>query len=305
MSERHPGFVAWLSGQRETIEKELSLYVERWRGGTPERLCEAMAYSLLAGGKRLRPVLALAAFEACGGSPDDEKVALAFASALECVHTYSLIHDDLPAMDDDDFRRGRPTCHKVYGEATAILAGDALLTEAFALLADGAETSRLPLVSLLSRAAGAAGMVGGQQLDLELTGTRETEGPLPALPVIENVHRLKTGALLAAATEGGAIAARASEERVARLRHYGQSLGLAFQIADDILDVVGDPKKMGKSGRGDEEKGKPTYPALVGLERARMLAKRARDAAVEAVADLGARSEHLRALADFAIERVS
>lgn len=299
------GFMAYLSGRRETIERELSVYVERWRTDTPERLADAMAYSLLAGGKRLRPVLALAAFEACGGRREDEAVALAFASALECVHTYSLIHDDLPAMDDDDLRRGRPTCHKVYGEATAILAGDGLLTEAFALLADGPETTRLPLVALLARAAGAAGMVGGQQLDLELTGARSESGPLPALPVVENVHRLKTGALLAAATEGGAIAARAGAETVGRLRQYGQALGLAFQIADDILDVVGDPDEMGKSGRGDEEKGKPTYPALVGLEKARMLAKAARDAAVEAVADLGERSEHLEALADFAIERAS
>lgn len=305
VNERHPGFMAYLSGRRERIEKELARHVETWRGTTPDRLCDAMAYSLLAGGKRLRPVLALAAFDACGGSGVDEAVALSFASAMECIHTYSLIHDDLPAMDDDDFRRGRPTCHKVYGEATAILAGDALLTEAFAIVAGGSEPARLPLTALLARAAGASGMVGGQQLDLELTGARTVDGPLPELPVIENVHRLKTGALLAAATEGGAIAARADKEQVRRLRTYGQALGLAFQIADDILDVVGDPEKMGKSGRGDEEKGKPTYPALVGLEKARALARAARDAAVEAVADLGERSQHLRALADFAIERAS
>lgn len=305
MSETESGAMAYLSRRRERIERELALHVEGWRTRAPERLADAMAYSLLAGGKRLRPVLALAAFEACGGSSEDESVAMDFASALECIHTYSLIHDDLPAMDDDDLRRGRPTCHKVFGEATAILAGDALLTEAFELLADGPEPTRLPLIGLLARAAGAAGMVGGQQLDLEMTGRKSVDGPLPELPVIENVHRLKTGALLAAATEGGAIAARAGMERIGRLRVYGQALGLAFQIADDILDVVGDPDQMGKSGGGDEEKGKPTYPALVGLEQARVLARNARGKAVQAVEELGERAVHLRNLADFAIERAS
>lgn len=295
----------YLAGKREWIERALAEHVERWRIDTPARLVDAMAYSLLAGGKRLRPVLCLASFEACGGAAEEDAAAIDFASALECIHTYSLVHDDLPAMDDDDFRRGRPTCHKVYGEATAILAGDALLTEAFGIVAAGTQPQRVRLASLLARAAGAVGMVGGQQLDLEMTGKRNGDGPLPPVAAVENVHRRKTGALLAAATEGGAVAARAGEERIAALRHYGEALGLAFQIADDILDVVGDPAAMGKSGRGDEEKGKPTYPALVGLDRARALAREARDRAVDAIEGLGERAAPLRSLADYAIERTN
>ena len=293
---------AFLRDRRERVERLLAETAGGWRVGTPERLAEAMAYSLLGGGKRLRPVLALAAFEACGGAPEDEPVVRDFAVALESIHTYSLIHDDLPAMDDDDFRRGRPTCHRVFGEATAILAGDALLTEAFGVVAGGSEPQRARLVALLARAAGATGMVGGQQLDLEMTGRRDSAEP-PLLDEIERVHRGKTGAMLAASVEGGAVAARAGERHVAALRSFGAALGLAFQIADDILDVVGDPEAMGKSGRGDEAKGKPTYPALVGLERARELARDARDRALEAVADLGPGAQALRALADYAIER--
>ncbi len=295
---------SFLGERRELVERLLAEASGALRVDTPERLAEAMAYSLLGGGKRLRPMLALAAFEACSGAASDEPVVRDFAVALESVHTYSLVHDDLPAMDDDDFRRGRPTLHKVFGEATAILAGDALLTEAFGRVAAGSEPQRLALVALLARAAGAAGMVGGQQLDLDMTG-RAGDAEPPELFEIENVHRCKTGALLAASTEGGAIAARAGEAQVAALRAYGQALGLAFQIADDILDVVGDPAAMGKSGRGDEAKGKPTYPALVGLEQARVLARSARDRAVLAVADLGPAGAALRALADYAIERTN
>ncbi|WP_373048124.1 polyprenyl synthetase family protein [Vulgatibacter sp.] len=294
---------AWLGDRRGRIERLLAERAGGWRVGTPERLAEAMAYSLLGGGKRLRPVLALAAFEACGGLPDDEPVIRDYAVALESIHTYSLVHDDLPAMDDDDLRRGRPTCHKVFGEATAILAGDALLTEAFGLLADGPQQQRARLVALLARAAGATGMVGGQQLDLDMTGRRHGDD-LPPLEAVETIHRAKTGALLAASVEGGAVAARASEERVASLRIYGEALGLAFQIADDILDVVGDPEQMGKRGRGDEAKGKPTYPALVGLDRARALARNARDRAVEALEGMGEAAAALHALADYAIDRV-
>lgn len=294
----------WLADRRRRIERLLAERAGMWRVGAPERLAEAMGYSLLGGGKRLRPVLALAAFEACGGDPADAGVASDWAVALECIHTYSLVHDDLPAMDDDDLRRGRPTCHRVFGEATAILAGDGLLTEAFGIVAGGPQPQRLRLVGLLAGAAGAAGMVGGQQLDLEMTGRRES-AELPALETIENVHRYKTGALLACAVEGGAIAARASEEQIANLRIYGEALGLAFQIADDILDVVGDPAQMGKSGRGDEAKGKPTYPALVGLDGARDLARKARDRANEALAGLGNAGVALRALATYSIDRAN
>ena len=296
---------AYLRERRGRVERLLADRAGGWRVSVPERLAEAMAYSLLGGGKRLRPVLALAAFEACGGAPEDEPVVRDFAVALECVHTYSLVHDDLPAMDDDDLRRGRPTCHRVFGEATAILAGDGLLTEAFGIVVDGPQQQRARLVGLLATAAGAAGMVGGQELDLQMTGRRSDGASLPPLEAIEEVHRRKTGALLACAVEGGAVAARADEGRVAALRAYGEALGIAFQIADDVLDVVGSPEQMGKSGGGDEAKGKPTYPALVGLDGARSLARQARDRAIDALAGLGDEALALRALAAYAIDRVN
>jgi len=286
----------YLAERKAGIDAALAAQVEAWRREAPETLVEAMGYSLLAGGKRIRPILALAAFEACGGPAARRAVAEDYAIALECIHTYSLVHDDLPAMDDDDLRRGRPTCHVVYGEATAILAGDALLTEAFARLASGPEPERVRLVALLARAAGAAGMVGGQKLDLEMTGRLSLEQ-------VEGVHRRKTGALLAASAEGGAIAAGAPEVTVAALRAYGEALGLAFQIADDLLDVTGDPEAMGKRRGGDEARGKTTYPALLGIEGARERAREASRQALAAIEDLGAGAEPLRALARYVVER--
>jgi len=293
----------YLDERRRVVDGLLDRAVVRWEGEVPARLAEAMRYGLLGGGKRLRPLLCLAAFDGCGGAEEDRVVAEDFAVAVELVHAYSLVHDDLPAMDDDDLRRGRPTCHKVFGDATAILAGDALLTEAFGVLAAGDEPVRGRLCRLLAVAAGGVGMVGGQQLDLEMTGRVAGDGPLPPLPAIEEIHRRKTGALLAAAAEGGAVAARAPEDRVAALRRYGQALGLAFQITDDVLDVVGDAASTGKAGRSDEAKGKPTYPALVGLEKSRELARKARDRAVASVEPLGVQGAALRALAFYASER--
>jgi len=293
----------YLEERRRLVDVLLDRAATRWEADVPARLAEAMRYGLLGGGKRLRPLLCLAAFDGCGGDQGARPIAEDFAVAVELVHAYSLVHDDLPAMDDDDLRRGRPTCHKVYGEATAILAGDALLTEAFGVLAAGDEPARGRLCRLLAAAAGGVGMVGGQQLDLEMTGRVAGDGPLPPLPAIEEIHRRKTGALLAAAAEGGAIAAGAPDDRVASLRRYGQALGLAFQIADDVLDVVGDAASTGKSARSDQAKGKPTYPALVGLEKARELAAKARDRAVEAVAPLGGQGTALKALAFYASER--
>lgn len=295
---------SYLAPRRAEIEELLVARIDRVRREAPPRLAEAMAHGLLAGGKRLRPVLVLAAFDACGGRPEDRGVALDFAAALEFVHTYSLVHDDLPAMDDDDLRRGRPTCHVVYGEATAVLAGDGLLTEAFRILADGPEARRLPLVGVLARAAGAAGMVGGQERDLALEGRLGEPDRLPSTADLEEVDRRKTGALLVCAVEGGAVAAGAPD-RVPALRVYGEALGLAFQIADDILDVVGDPARVGKNLRGDAEKAKPTYPALVGLEAARRRAAEACEAAIAALAPLGEAAEPLRALARYSIERMS
>lgn len=289
---------AYLEARRERIDDALGAQVEAWRRDAPPTLVEAMAYSLLAGGKRIRPILVLAAFEACRGGPEREALALDFAVALESVHTYSLIHDDLPSMDDDDLRRGRPTCHVLYGEATAILAGDALLTEAFSRLGGGDERERGRLVAELARAAGAAGMVGGQILDLGMEGR-------PSLEEVKEVHRRKTGALLRVATEGGALAAGAGRAEVGALRRFGEALGLAFQIADDILDVVGDTEEMGKRQGGDEARGKPTYPALVGLERARALAVEAQGEALAAVAEMGAPAEPLRAIARYVVERTA
>ena len=293
----------YLAPRRAEIEELLAGRIAALRRQAPPRMVDAMAHGLLAGGKRLRPVLALAAFEATGGRPADRNVALDFAVALEFVHTYSLIHDDLPAMDDDALRRGKPTCHVLYGDATAILAGDGLLAEAFRILADGPEATRLRLVGLLAAAGGAPGIVGGQERDLALEG--RFGAPPPAdLPALEDVHRRKTGALIACATEGGAVAGGALD-RAPALRAYGEALGLAFQIADDILDVVGDPEKMGKSLRGDAEKSKPTYPALVGLDGSRERAEAACDRAIAALASLGPAAEPLRALARYSIERLS
>src|SRR5690606_20455957 len=293
-----PELEAFLEDRKRRVEEALAAQVRAWKESVPAHLLEAMEYSLLGGGKRIRPILSLAAFEACGGPSERQDLVMDFAVALECVHTYSLVHDDLPAMDDDDLRRGRPTCHVLFGEATAILAGDALLTEAFALLADGDEPERARLVGILARAAGAAGMVGGQQLDLLMAGR-------PDLAEVEEVHRRKTGALLRASLEGGAVAAGAAAERVAALCAYGEALGLAFQIADDILDVVGDPAKMGKRTGGDQAKGKPTYPALVGLERARQLAREAQMRAIAALEGMGEEADALRALAAYVVERAS
>lgn len=323
-------FETFLSTQREIVDQALRAQVAAWERVVPDTLAQAMSYSLLAGGKRVRPILALAAFDACGGDDARRPLALDWAVALEMIHTYSLIHDDLPAMDDDDLRRGRPTCHILYGEATAILAGDALLTEAFTRLSRGTEVGggeagggappsdapeRLALVALLARAAGAVGMVGGQQLDLAMEGRagvpdeRGERGPRPSGPEtptledVEEVHRRKTGALLAAAVEGGAIAAGAGPVEIAALRRYGQALGLAFQIADDILDEVGDPAQMGKSGGSDRAKGKPTVPILVGLDEARRLARQAKGQALEALAEIGEEAGPLRSLARYVVER--
>ncbi|MGC1273751.1 MAG: polyprenyl synthetase family protein [Planctomycetaceae bacterium] len=271
-------------------------------GDCPPLLRDAMEYSLLAGGKRLRPVLTLLACEACGGTPAG---ALPAACALEMVHTYSLIHDDLPAMDDDDLRRGRPTSHKVFGEAIAILAGDALLTRAFEVLA--AQTLPPAVAAAccadLAAAAGAEGMVGGQAADFEsesvpATGDRHADG----LRLVA-VHRRKTGALIAcAASLGARVAGIAESERVV-LAAYGRNIGLAFQITDDLLDVVGNRDRMGKGVNKDAALGKLTYPGIYGVDESRRRAEELVHAATEAVAGLGIAGEPLQALARFVLER--
>lgn len=254
----------------------------------PRHLADAMRYSLLAGGKRLRPVLCLASALACaessprpGGSDAGSllQAVLPFAAGLEMIHTYSLIHDDLPAMDDDDLRRGRPTCHKAFDEATAILAGDALLTDAFGFMARAPLPPErvLEALALAADAAGAAGMAGGQMLDLDGEGGTLSEAELTEL------NAKKTGALLRLACESGAVLAGADAARRAALRHYGEELGIAFQITDDILDVTGDTATLGKNAGHDAEQAKATWPALLGLDEARARALAHCRAAAEAL----------------------
>jgi len=266
----------------------------------PQPLFEAMRYSLFAGGKRLRPALALAAAEAVGA---DGEVAVPFAAGLEMIHTYSLVHDDLPAMDDDDLRRGKPTCHKVYGEGTAILVGDGLLTDAFALITASEILARHPaervvrLAHELATAAGSGGMVAGQTLDLHLTG-RSVD-----LATLEFLHIHKTGALIRAAVRVGGLAAAAEPEPLEALTQFGARLGLAFQIADDVLDVEGSTEQLGKPVGSDQGLGKATYPALVGLEESKQRAAQLLEEALTALAPLGAAGAPLAALARFAVER--
>ncbi|OGR34931.1 MAG: polyprenyl synthetase [Desulfuromonadales bacterium GWD2_61_12] len=266
----------------------------------PARLHQAMRYSVFAGGKRIRPILMIAACEAVGG---EAAQVIPAACAMEMIHTYSLIHDDLPAMDDDDYRRGRLTNHKVYGEATAILAGDALLTQAFGLLADATALEQVPahvrlqVIGTIAVAAGSFGMVGGQVVDME------SEGHDFDLPTLEYIHTHKTGALILASITTGALIGGASAEAARALERYGAAVGLAFQIADDILDIVGDQATIGKDVGSDEERGKATYPALLGLSEARGRARELRDTALSALAPLGDRGERLKQIAHFIIDR--
>ncbi|HXV62141.1 MAG TPA: farnesyl diphosphate synthase [Vicinamibacteria bacterium] len=266
----------------------------------PATISRAVRYSLFAGGKRLRPILVIASAESVGGNLDD---ALPAAAALEMIHTYSLIHDDLPAMDDDSLRRGQPTSHVVFGEAIAILAGDALQTHAFRVLAAPRGGSRVPperrlrAVAVLAEAAGASGMVGGQVADLE-----SERRPADA-ETLEFIHRHKTGALIRAAAEMGALMGGANESVVGRLRQFGEEIGLAFQIVDDILDVEGSSAVLGKSPGKDEKAGKTTYPRVHGIDAARIRAKELTESALSRVAALGEAAHPLVALARRAVNR--
>ncbi len=264
------------------------------------RLQEAMRYSVLGGGKRLRPLLVYVTGMALGARAADLD---APATAVELIHAYSLIHDDLPAMDDDDLRRGRPTCHRAFDEGTAILAGDALQALAFSVLAArtnalGDET-RVRMLTVLAAAIGLGGMAGGQAIDLEATGRAMDPRR------IELMHRRKTGALIRASVELGALAAPATDDAVhAALRIYGDEIGLAFQIQDDILDVTGDTALLGKRAGADAARGKPNYPSVFGLERARQLALEHRDRALAALSGLDNAAVALRALAHYVVDRV-
>ncbi len=280
----------FLEEKARKTERALEARMAAWPNA-PETLLKAMRYSLLAGGKRLRPALALGAAEIIAG---EDAPALPAACALEMIHTYSLIHDDLPAMDNDDFRRGRPTSHKVFGEASAILAGDGLLTMAFDV---AAECGDLRVVREIAQAAGAEGMVGGQQLDLE------AEGRALTLDALRQIHARKTGALIRVSVRVGAMIAGARPEQLDALTCYGEHLGIAFQIADDILDITGDAGTLGKPIGSDAVNQKATYPALLGLEEARALAHEAAAAALEALAPFGREADTFRALARFVVER--
>jgi geranylgeranyl diphosphate synthase type II len=263
----------------------------------PATIHKAMRYSIFAGGKRMRPAVLLAAAEACGGS---EKDALPLACAVECIHTYSLIHDDLPCMDDDDLRRGRPTSHKVFGEGVAVLAGDALLTIAFEILAQAVETPRYKTAALIRELAVASGsqwLIGGQVADLEGEGKKITGAGL------KYIHRCKTAALLTASIRLGAMSANASAARLKNLTDFGQALGLAFQVIDDILDVTQTTEKLGKTAGKDVAATKATYPAIFGLERSREEAHRLTLAAHAALKPFGKQGATLRAFADYLLVR--
>jgi geranylgeranyl diphosphate synthase type II len=269
----------------------------------PATIHRAVRYSLFAGGKRIRPVLVLAAGETVGGVREE---LLPFACAVEMVHTYSLIHDDLPAMDDDDLRRGKPTSHKVFGEAVAILAGDALLTRAFHLLAEVPEgwneawvRRRVRATAILGEACGTSGLIGGQVMDLESERRRIDAGELECL------HRAKTGALLSACVRGGAILGGAGEEDLARLSRYAAAIGLAFQVVDDILDATEGAERLGKTAGKDEAAHKATYVSVHGLERARAMAQGLRREALSALEPLGSRAALLAEIARLIVDRHS
>lgn len=290
---------SYLETRKKLIDDALLRYMPE-EDNYPPVIFKAIRYSLFAGGKRIRPILCLASAESLGS---DIELILPVACALELIHTYSLIHDDLPAMDDDDYRRGRLTSHKVFGENIAILAGDALLTEAFHLMSDRSLMEKIAsekLISVIHDVAGAAGcfgMVGGQVVDVQ------SEGEAVDSEVLNFIHTRKTGAMIAAAVKAGAVLANAGEVELNALTSYGRNIGLAFQIADDILNVEGDQKLMGKVAGSDIKRGKVTYPALVGIDASRRKAEELVEGALSAIKNFNHRVEPLRMIAAYIIER--
>ncbi|MFL6537799.1 MAG: polyprenyl synthetase family protein [Chthoniobacterales bacterium] len=286
----------YLASRQKVIDRALDRFLPKPRT-RPATIHKAMRYSLFAGGKRLRPILCLAAAEACGGTIDR---AVPAACAVECIHTYSLVHDDLPSMDNDDFRRGRPTSHKVFGEGIAVLAGDALLTIAFEILAQAEPTkrygARLTLAEL-AIAAGSRKLIAGQVADLEAEGRKTTRTDL------RYIHENKTAAMLGVSVRLGAMSANATATQLRAISDFGQSLGLAFQVIDDILDVTQTSEKLGKSAGKDVAAQKATYPAVIGLNASRREAQRLTKRAHDALKPLGARGERLRQLANYLLER--
>jgi len=300
------GIKKYLQEKKEIVDSALEKYFPNRSGSAaegvfPTSLHTAIRYSLFAGGKRVRPILSMAAFEAVGGEGDE---ILPFACALEMIHTYSLIHDDLPALDNDDYRRGQLTCHKVFGEAIGILAGDALLTEAFRLMTNRSmrglslrDGQMLDVIHEVAQAAGMQGMVGGQVLDIE------SEGKEVDFPTVEYIHTHKTGALILVSVRAGARLGGGDEAALRALTRYGEGIGLAFQIADDILNVEGKSVLLGKKTGSDLSKGKATYPSLVGLEESKRRARELVELAVDAIRSFGSEAQPLREIAWFIVSR--
>ena len=289
----------YLQEKEDIVNKALDTLLPK-EDEFPQRLHKAMRYSVFAGGKRIRPILAIAAAEVFGKTAAN---VINIACAIELIHTYSLIHDDLPAIDNDDLRRGLPTNHKVFGEAIALLAGDALLTKAFQIMSQASavsgQQSALLLKSIheIAKAAGSTGMVGGQVVDIE------SEGKEVAFPVLEYIHIHKTGELILASVKAGAILAGAENKELETITRYGEAIGLAFQIADDIIDVEGNKEDVGKNIGGDAKKGKVTYPSLLGVDESRKRAKELVDMAITALKDFDRKAEPLREIARYIVER--
>lgn len=289
-----PDFKAQIEKYCDVVNTELMKYIPEANDGQRD-VTKAMRYSLSNGGKRLRPIFVLEFCRMCGG---DVNKALPYACAIEYIHTYSLIHDDLPCMDNDDMRRGKPSCHKMYGEATALLAGDALLTHAFEIcsLSELSDSQNLRAVSLLSQNAGVGGMIGGQVIDLKY------EQSDPSISNILTVHRLKTGALISAACILGCIAAGADDEKIALASRYAYMIGTAFQIRDDLLDILGDEEKLGKPVGSDADNDKTTYVTLVGADRAQQDVKTLTDKAVE-ILDSFSENDFMKTLSEYLVNR--
>jgi geranylgeranyl diphosphate synthase, type II len=286
----------FLSTRTEIVNRALDQFLppEKTR---PATIHKAMRYSLFAGGKRMRPALCLAAAQACGGS---ERDALPLACAVECIHTYSLVHDDLPAMDNDDFRRGKPTNHKVFGEGIAVLAGDALLTQAFEIAVQSKSIARYPrekMVLEIAKASGSLQLIAGQVADLEAEGKKISEGEL------KFIHERKTSALLCCSVRLGGMSANCSPAQLAALTDFGYHVGLAFQVIDDILDVTQTSEQLGKTAGKDAAVQKATYPAIVGLEKSRQIAAKLTDKAFAALKTFKGRAVALEALAQYLLQR--
>lgn len=288
----------YLKEKRKLVDSFLKKYIasKKKRKNCPTYLVEAMGYALMAGGKRVRPILSIASYEALGGKSD---AIIPVASSIELLHTYSLIHDDLPAMDNDDYRRNKPTTHKVYGEATAILAGDALLTDAFNIISQTKTDARtlINIIDELTYACGPEGMVGGQTVDLMLEGKKAGKKDL------FYIHSHKTGALIRASVRIGAMMAHSGPSKLRMLSEYGEKVGLAFQIIDDILDVTGTQEELGKATGADSAKGKNTYPSTFGLEDSHVIAEKLITESLKAVKKLNKKAEPLKEIAKYILSR--